>query len=82
MSKLRSLRAKNAMLMANFISNAVGVSVIHLMPTGVRSIPSLELIQVVNRISYVFTPLAFTIPVIITLIYEKPIRLRASEVSD
>lgn len=75
MSKLRSLRAKNAMLLANFISNAIGVSVIHLMPTGVRSIPSLELIQVVNRISYVFTPLAFIVPVIITLIYEKPIRL-------
>ena len=75
MDRIQLFRMKNAMLIANCISNLVGVGVVlvlvHLRPMFPSSPESWNLAQTVSRI---FVPLAFLLPFAGTLLYERPIR--------
>ncbi|UCB48614.1 MAG: adenylate/guanylate cyclase domain-containing protein [Deltaproteobacteria bacterium] len=73
MTKLKLLRLKNAMLMANAISNLIGVCVVIFLGQ-VGSLSSPEILQLTNRINLVFIPCAFILPVVLTIRYENSIR--------
>jgi adenylate cyclase len=74
MTKLKLLRLKNAMLLANFISNVIGVSVVFFLAHRIDPIGYPEIAELVHRTNMIFVPAAFLLPIIVTLIYEKPIR--------
>ena len=67
-----SFRVKNAMLLANLISNAVGVGVIIFLSAGQGAPP--EVARLSDVVSMVFVPLAFLVPWVVTLLYERPVR--------
>jgi adenylate cyclase len=74
MASFKVIRPKNAMLFANFISNVIGVSVV--MFLGYRSVfqVSEEIRQVASMIDLIFIPSAFILPLVVTVLYERPIR--------
>jgi adenylate cyclase len=74
MTRLRLHRLKNAMLLANFISNVIGVAVVFLMTktSGTGITPEME--RWTRTVDMVFLPASFFVPMLITLIYERPIR--------
>lgn len=74
MSRISFFRAKNAMLIANYISNAIGVAVVIVLSRGMGQIFSPEVIPHGYRISCLFVPFTFIVSTILVLIYEKPIR--------
>ena len=74
MTKLKLLRLKNAMILANFISNVIGVSVVLFLAHRIDPIGYPEIADLAHRTNMIFVPIAFLLPIIITLIYEKPIR--------
>jgi sigma-B regulation protein RsbU (phosphoserine phosphatase) len=74
MTKTACFRAKNAMLFANIISNTFGVATILFLSRGIGYRYPADLVQLASRITQVFVPLAFIVPLIITVIYERPIR--------
>ena len=65
-------RVKSAMLLANLISNAVGVGVIIFLSAG-QGAPT-EVARLSRAVSMVFVPLAFLVPSAVTLWYERPVR--------
>lgn len=73
MTKLKLLRLKNAMLLANAISNMIGVSVVIFLGRIAFSSPQ-EILQLTSRINLVFIPCAFILPIVLTIRYERPIR--------
>ena len=68
------LRLKNAMLLANMISNLIGVAVIYLMTGTSGRVLTEEMERWVRTADMVFLPIAFLIPLLITVRYERPIR--------
>ena len=74
MTRFQLFRLKNAMLFANFISNVIGVSVVFFLAHRIDPAGYPKIADVVHRINMIFVPTAFLLPIIITLIYEKPIR--------
>jgi adenylate cyclase len=73
MKKSKLFRIKNAMLLANAISNIIGVCVVIFLGRIAPSAPS-EILQLTNRIHLVFIPCAFILPVVLTIRYEHFIR--------
>jgi adenylate cyclase len=73
MKKSKLFRLKNAMLLANAISNIIGVSVVIFLGRIAPSAPP-EILQLTNRISLVFIPCAFIFPIVLTIRYEHLIR--------
>jgi adenylate cyclase len=74
MTRVERFRLKNAMLISNFISNLIGVCVVMILihrPTYPSTPESWNIAQTVNSI---FMPLAFLVPFLGTLVYERPIR--------
>jgi adenylate cyclase len=71
MSRVERFRVKNAMIIANLISNVIGVALVILM--GRISSPVSEL-QLMERTSLWFVPLSMLLPLPLSLIYERPIR--------
>jgi hypothetical protein len=67
-------RVKNSLLLANFISNAIGVAVIIFLSRGMVKIFSPDIMQLANRITFVFIPFSLMVPLVIILIYQWPIR--------
>ena len=65
-------RAKNALSLANGVSNAVGVAVIIL--EGVSQGAPPEVDRLTRSVSMVFLPLAFLVPWFVTRLYEVPVR--------
>ena len=61
------------MLVANLISNAVGVCVVLFLSQTTR-LPSEEVSELTLRINRVFLPCSFLLPLVLTVLYEKPIR--------
>ncbi len=61
------------MLLANAISNIIGVSVVIFLGRIAPSAPP-EILQLTNRIHLVFIPCAFILPVVLTIRYEHFIR--------
>jgi adenylate cyclase len=75
-------RIKNALLIANLISNAIGVMVINLLVrTSYHTIPE-QLYQGIERTTLWFIPASFLLPLALTLIYERPIRRHIEEIFD
>ena len=73
MTKSKLSRLKNAMLIANGISNIIGVSVVMFLgQLGSLSPP--EILQLTHRINLVFIPCSFILPIILTIRYEHSIR--------
>ncbi len=74
MNKFAAFRTKNAMLFSNFISNTIGVVIIMVIYRQTGEYASANIQMIAHRISMVFLPLSFLIPLLVTLMYEKPIR--------
>jgi adenylate cyclase len=74
MTKFYFLRIKNAMLFANIISNIIGVSIVLFLVRRLGSFPTPEMEQLGLRINMIFIPCAFILPLVLTLLYEEPIR--------
>ena len=73
MSRVERFRVKNAMIIANLISNVIGVAVVILM--GRISSPVSEgMLQLMERTNLWFVPLSMLLPLTLSLIYERPIR--------
>jgi adenylate cyclase len=73
MTKSEFFRLKNAMLLANGISNTIGVSVVMFLgQLGSLSPP--EILQLTHRIHLVFIPCSFILPIVLTVCYERSIR--------
>jgi adenylate cyclase len=69
-NRISLYRMKNAMVLANLVSNAVGVGVVLFLSQGAP-----EQVESLSRhVSMVFIPLAFLVPLIATFLYEGPIR--------
>jgi len=74
MTKLKLFRLKNAMLMANGISNLIGVCVVIFLGRVGSLLSPPEILQLTNRINLVFIPCAFILPCVLTIRYETSIR--------
>ena len=72
MQKGKFLRLKIGMLIANFISNFIGVSIVMFLNRLVHEYPSSETLQTVHRIDMIFMPCAFILPYLVTVRYERP----------
>ena len=74
MNSVNRFRFRNTMMIANAISNIIGVSVV-LYLAGRAGMQPFELqSRVFAQINLIFIPLSFIIPIAITLVYERPIR--------
>jgi adenylate cyclase len=74
MTAFRLFRLKNALLFSNFVSNVIGVFVVILLTQKIGFIHSPEALKLASHIRVIFSPLAFSFAILITLIYETPIR--------
>src|SRR5512139_11899 len=74
MSRVQRFRIKNAMIIANLISNLIGVAVAILLGRISSSSVSQELLQIMERVNSWFIPPSMLLPLILSLIYERPIR--------
>ncbi len=74
MTQYRLFRVKNAMLIANLISNAIGVAVVMFISYGASFPLSPQLVELAGSIGAFFVPLSFLIPIAVVLWYERPIR--------
>jgi len=74
MTKFTVFHLKNEMLFANFISNVIGVSVVLFLTHGSTSAESPEIAQFFRSISMIFVPCSFMLPLVLTVLYERPIR--------
>ena len=62
------------MLFANGIANAIGVSIAIFLGRRIGSLPVPEIAQLNDRIHMFFLPCSFLVPMLLTILYEKPIR--------
>jgi hypothetical protein len=74
MSRVERFRIKNAMIIANLISNVIGVAVVILLGRISSSTVSEELLQLMERTNLWFIPPSMLLPLTLSLIYERPIR--------
>jgi sigma-B regulation protein RsbU (phosphoserine phosphatase) len=70
------------MLFSNFISNAIGVVVIMVISRQTGEYASANIQMIAHRISMVFLPFSFLVPLLVTLMYEKPIRSYLNDLRD
>jgi adenylate cyclase len=75
MTRFKLFRLKNTMLLANFISNVIGVSVVMFLAGRTVFEPSEQIRQLAYIIDLIFLPFAFTLAFVATVLYERPIRL-------
>ena len=68
MKKWVLFRVKNAMLLANMISNVIGVSVV-LFLSQTTSSPPPDIEELALRITLVFVPCSFLLPLVLTVLY-------------
>lgn len=80
MKKWVLFRVKNAMLLANMISNVIGVSVV-LFLSQTTSSPPPDIEELALRITLVFVPCSFLLPLVLTVLYEAPIRSYFTDLS-
>ena len=74
MTRFKLIRTRNALLFSNLISNIIGVSVVTFLTSG-ASFPGTEEISRLVRVPYaIFMLLAFSVPLALTIYYERPIR--------
>jgi adenylate cyclase len=81
MSRVERFSIKNAMIIANLISNVIGVAVVILLGR-ISSTLSEELLQLMERTNFWFIPLCMLLPLPLLLIYERPIRKHFEDLFD
>jgi sigma-B regulation protein RsbU (phosphoserine phosphatase) len=74
MTRLTYYRVKNAMLFAALVSNLIGVMIVRLFTQGSTSPLEPDVLQLAGWIEKAFLPFSFLLPMVIILIYERPIR--------
>ena len=74
MTKFRLLGLKNSMLFANFIANVIGVAVVAFLIQGPLDVSSAEVRSLSLQIAIIFNPSVFILALVLTVIYESPIR--------
>lgn len=74
MTKINVFRIKNALLFTNCIANTFGILVIVLILRRAGDLIAPEVMLLAKRIHIFFLPLSLILPIVITIIYEKPIR--------
>lgn len=68
-------RLQNSMLVANGLSNLIGVAIVMLI-TRTTHIPLPEPVrQILNQVDRFFLPCSFIVPILVIIWYERPIRL-------
>jgi sigma-B regulation protein RsbU (phosphoserine phosphatase) len=76
MTKFKLFHLKNEMLVANFLANFIGLFFVNAMLFVAEGIPNQQMWQqgLPYWVDALFTPFAFSFVVVMTLLYEKPIR--------
>ena len=74
MTRMNRLRIKNAMLISNGVANLVGILVVYYLFSGQRHELSRDVFRVTLRLDFIFIPLSFALAILLTLLYERPIR--------
>lgn len=74
MNAFNRFRFRNTLIIANIISNIIGVTVVFYLFSRTGTLHSDSRSNLFATIDLVFIPLSFIIPIAITLIYERPIR--------
>ena len=74
MNSVNRFRFRNTLLIANVISNIIGVTVVFFLFSRTGTLHSDSRSSLFATIDLIFIPLSFIIPIAITLIYERPIR--------
>ena len=74
MTKFKLIRLKNSMVFSNGIANLIGVSIAVFLARRIGTPMSPELSELGKLINRIFIPCSFILPVILTVIYEGPIR--------
>ena len=76
MSKIKLIYLKNQMLVANTISNVIGVWLVNTLMLHVQEAHAQEILEypIAHWTSALFSPFAFSFVTVMTLRYEKPIR--------
>lgn len=74
MNSVNRFRFRNTMLIANVISNIIGVTVVFFLFSRTGTMHSDTRSNLFATIDLIFIPLSFIVPIAITLIYERPIR--------
>jgi adenylate cyclase len=82
MTRIARFRIKNALIIANLISNAIGVTVVNLLAQTSYPNISEALYHGIQRTTLWFVPLSFLFPLALCLIYERPIRRHIDEIFD
>lgn len=67
-------RLKNCLLLANFVSNLVGVTLVYFLIRRLYHPLEVSVLEASNYVNAVFTPGAFLLTAFLTLLYERPIR--------
>jgi len=74
MNSVNRFRFRNTMLIANVVSNIIGVTVVFYLFSRTGALHSDSRDSLFATIDLIFIPLSFIIPIAITLVYERPIR--------
>jgi adenylate cyclase len=82
MTRIARFRIKNALIIANLISNAIGVTVVNVLAQMSYHAVAEELFQAIERTTLWFIPVSFLFPLALCLIYERPIRRHFDEIFD
>ena len=76
MTKFKLFHLKNEMIFANVFANLFAVTFVHKLMFKAEPLPAeIWEIPIVNVMDKIFTPLAFIFVLVMTLLYERPIRL-------
>ena len=73
-TKIKLFRLKNQMLFFNFIAITIGVLAVFILSYHSISPPTEEIERLTFRLALLFEPLGFMFIVLVTLIFEHPIR--------
>ena len=74
MTRGQHRRLKNCLLWANFISNLIGYIIVYFLLRRIYYPLEASILRASDYVNKVFTPGAFLVVVLLTLLYERPIR--------
>ena len=74
MTRMKRFRIKNAMLISNAVANLVGILVVYYLFSGQRHELPRDVFRVTLRLDFIFIPLSFSLAILLTLLYERPVR--------
>ncbi len=74
MTRGQHRRLKNCLLWSNFVSNVVGFIIVYFLIRKLYDPLEASILRASNHVNMVFTPGAFLLVALLTLLYERPIR--------